>query len=543
MISPFEAVVTELRIAQHHVDANSASRQQALLTHLCTMPLRETPALLQYYEVLLFMSAYPATSDLLTVVDAELLRLQRYLRARRGRHATASMNTGLPYVSITMQFSHDCTRWLLQQPDCRVTLDAFEDETLDLNAVLRLTLPLMERPHTTAELSNNELLDLLNIRPARRLEVIIAELSRLDERPYVKDHLYDALGVQLCVTPTTARFSLAGNRLPMARTFLHAAPAEAFDARTLMNSALPPARTLNANDRDTVTCVVRTAMVLTSRETDPTTYLDAESLRVFDLERGVSVAVYGMTPDRQLGLESYVGFTAFKNGLPVAYGGAWVLGQRSEFGMNIFEPYRGGESGFLMCQLLRVYRQLFGVSYFEVDAHQFGLDNPDGINSGAFWFYYKYGFRPVSAKLATLARREKARLKTRRGLRTPKPMLRQFTTSNVALRFNDALPPALSSVTTRITRMIGQSYSGNRVTAEEECVRKFENLVSLPRRMNAAERRVLVDVALMAAALNVADRTRLQLLATMVNVKPKDLYGYQQLVTEFFAQPATVSPP
>ena len=531
----FKAAVAELRIAQHHVEAYTGTRQQALLTRLHKIALRETPALLQYYDCLLFMRAYPATQDILTAVEAELLRLQRYLRARRGRHATLLLNTGLPYVSTTMRFSHDCARWLLQQPDCRVALDAFEDATLSLNAVLQLTLPLMERPHTTAELSNDELFDVLNIRPSRRLQTIVAELSRLDDRPFVKDHLYDALGVQLAVTPTTARFSLTGNQLPMARTFLHSAPAETFNAQALMNSTLPPVRKLNTNRRDAVMSVVRTAMVLTSRETDPTTFLDAASLRLFDLERGVSVAVYGMTPDRQLGLESYVGFTAFKNGMPVAYGGAWVLGHRSEFGMNIFEPYRGGESGFLMCQLLRVYRQLFGVSYFEIDAHQFGLDNPDGINSGAFWFYYKYGFRPVSARLATLARREKTRLKTRRGLRTPKPMLRQFTNSNVALQFSDTVPPALASVMTRITRMTGRSYKGNRVNAEQDCVGRFAKLVSLPRRLNAAQRLVLVDVALIASALNVVDKKQLQLLAAMITVKPKDVYRYQQLVTEFFA--------
>lgn len=543
MTSAFESAIAELRDAVHHVDANSATRQQALLTRLRKIALRETEALLQYYECLLFMRAYPTTANILAVVEAELLRMQRYLRARRGRHATLLLNTGLPYVTTTMRFSHDCTRWLLEQPDCRVTLHAFEGATLDLNAVLQFTLPLLERPHTTAALSNDDLLHVLDVRESRKLETIVAELSRLDERPLVKDYLYDALGMELCVTPTTARFSLAGNRLPMASTFLHAAPAQAFDAQQLMNSALPRMRTLNTNERDTVMSVVRTAMVLTSRETDPTTYLDAASLRVFDLERGVSVAVYCMTPDRQLGLESYVGFTAFKNGMPVAYGGAWVLGSRSEFGMNVFEPYRGGESGFLMCQLLRVYRQLFDVSYFEVDAHQFGLDNPDGINTGAFWFYYKYGFRPVSARLATLARREKARLKTRRGLRTPKPMLRQFATSNVALQFGGPVPPALSPVMERITRMIGRVYKGNRVIAEQDCVRKFCEMVSLPPRLDAAQRQVLVDVAFIAAALDVVDKKQLQTLEAMITVKPKDLYGYQQLVTEFFAAPATVSPP
>ena len=119
-------------------------------------------------------------------------------------------------------------------------------------------------------------------------------------------------------------------------------------------------------------------MVLTGRETDTSTYMDENSFRLFELERGISVAIYGMTPERQLPLESYVGYTLFKNGFPAAYGGAWVFGERSLFGINVFEQFRGGESGFILCQLLRVYRQAFNVNYFEVEPYQFGLDNPEG---------------------------------------------------------------------------------------------------------------------------------------------------------------------
>jgi hypothetical protein len=187
----------------------------------------------------------------------------------------------------------------------------------------------------------------------------------------------------------------------------------------LMNQPLPPPRRLGADARAELVRVLRNTMALTSRETDPATYLDARALRVYALERGLAVALFGMTPERQLPLESYVGFTLFKNGLPVAYGGAWVMGERAAFGMNIFEPFRGGESGFMMCQVLRAYRQAFKVRYFEVDAHQFGLDNPDGIASGAFWFYYRHGFRPLSAPLR--AWRYKKRSASTRGRATTAP--------------------------------------------------------------------------------------------------------------------------
>jgi hypothetical protein len=273
-------------------------------------------------------------------------------------------------------------------------------------------------------------------------------------------------------------------------------------------------------------------MTLTSRETDPVSYLDERSLRLFDLERGVSVAIFGMTHDRQLALESYVGFAAFKNGMPVSYGGAWVLGERADFGMNIFEPYRGGESGYLMCQLLRVYRQTFGVRYFEVDAQQFGLDNPEGIRSGAFWFYYRYGFRPTDAALERFARREKARLTARAGARSTRRTLLALTGSNVALNFGGGVPQTLADITTRVTQLVTRRYAGDRPAAEQDCI-NHALAAGVRRPRDRDQRAALAELALCARALGALDQPRARLLNLMVKAKPHDVYEYQRLLTAF----------
>jgi len=471
------------------------------------------------------------------MVERELRRLAVWLKARRGRHLAAWADRGMPWVDTVTRFTHDCVRWLLGHPHCKVVPDRYDEPLLDLNAVLKLTLPTLERNETTASLDNDALLDALKVKPARRLAFIVGELARLDAQPFVKDQLFDALDLYVRVQPTSAAFSKAGNRLPVARVFFQPDLLRRFDPMALMNQPLPPPRRLGADARAELVRVLRNTMALTSRETDPATYLDARALRVYALERGLAVALFGMTPERQLPLESYVGFTLFKNGLPVAYGGAWVMGERAAFGMNIFEPFRGGESGFMMCQVLRAYRQAFKVRYFEVDAHQFGLDNPDGIASGAFWFYYRHGFRPLSAPLQRLALQEKKRIDARPGYHSPDKTLLRFTESNVALNFGGAVPPHLFDVTTRVTRMIASAYGGDRAAAERDGVARLGQLVRLPRRLNDDERRVLTEVALIAQALPVRDAAGLDLLVRMVRAKPKDLWAYQGLLLAFFSQP------
>jgi len=530
-------LLRSLRETANRFDADSAGRKRDALARLAKLPLAADAALADYHDTLLFIAAHPPDEAVRGMVERELRRLAVWLKARRGRHLAAWADRGMPWVDTVTRFTHDCVRWLLGHPHCKVVPDRYDEPLLDLNAVLKLTLPTLERNETTASLDNDALLDALKVKPARRLAFIVGELARLDAQPFVKDQLFDALDLYVRVQPTSAAFSKAGNRLPVARVFFQPDLLRRFDPMALMNQPLPPPRRLGADARAELVRVLRNTMALTSRETDPATYLDARALRVYALERGLAVALFGMTPERQLPLESYVGFTLFKNGLPVAYGGAWVMGERAAFGMNIFEPFRGGESGFMMCQVLRAYRQAFKVRYFEVDAHQFGLDNPDGIASGAFWFYYRHGFRPLSAPLQRLALQEKKRIDARPGYHSPDKTLLRFTESNVALNFGGAVPPHLFDVTTRVTRMIASAYGGDRAAAERDGVARLGQLVRLPRRLNDDERRVLTEVALIAQALPVRDAAGLDLLVRMVRAKPKDLWAYQGLLLAFFSQP------
>ena len=202
--------------------------------------------------------------------------------------------------------------------------------------------------------------------------------------------------------------------------------------------------------------------------------------------------------------------------------------------MNIFEPYRGGESGFMMCQVLRVYRQLFGASFFEVDAHQFGLDNPDGIATGAFWFYYRYGFRPLDRALAALAERERRKIGATAGHRSSEKTLLRFTGSNVALNFGGPVPPHVFDLTTPVTRMVQRRYGSDRQAAERDSLQRLAALTGPLEGLDGTQHAVAVEVALVAHAMDLDDTRRLGLLRRMIQVKPADLFAYQHLWHEFF---------
>lgn len=486
------------------------------------------------HDALLFILAYPSDQKERRNARICLNRLSAFIKRQPKSWREALNNTGLPFTPVYSRFTHDAVRWLLQQNGCKITLDTFANATLDLNDVLKLTLPALERSETTAGLDNISLLETLKVPTSDRLKFIIHELGRLDPEPFIKDHFYDALGVYVKLESNQAKWSKAYNVLPADNIYTHQELVRRIDPQVILNEPLPLHDSPSAAAKEHMIMVIKNAMILMVRETDPTTYMDENSLRLFHLDRGVSVAIYTMIPERQLALESYVGYTAFKNGIPVAYGGSWVFGGRANFGINIFPAFRKGESSFVMAQLLRVFIQVFRLKYVEVEPYQFGYDNPEGIASGAFWFYYRFGFRPVDRTLFQLSKQEADKIKAKPGYRTPPRILRKLATDSVALNLGTHKQISVPAITAGATHMIQKKYNGHREKAENQCREKFLASMGLSYPQSKHEDRMLTEVAMWAEAMNVNAAAQRQCLAAMIKLRPKDVYSYQEKVREFF---------
>ena len=136
-------------------------------------------------------------------------------------------------------------------------------------------------------------------------------------------------------------------------------------------------------------------MVTRSRELHAFSYPNAEDVLVGETGRGLRVVLIGLQPAFRLPFEGYYAFLAIRNGVPVSYGGGWCLFETLEFGFNVFESFRQGESAWILGQALRAYHQVFR------HAHRGGGSLPAGGRTtprrsgpGAFYFYQHLGFRP-----------------------------------------------------------------------------------------------------------------------------------------------------
>jgi hypothetical protein len=366
------------------------------------------------------------------------------------------------------------------------------------------------------------------------------QFEALKEWPQAKDLFSGSLNIFVKVAPANKFFSRTYNRITYQPFYYHHDMLKRFDHVQLMNTPLqseliPPEKVIGQKGKEQLVKVIKYAMSLTEREIDPATYLQEDSIRYILLERGLSIAVYGMYPERQLPLETYMGFTFFKNGLPVSYGGMWVFGSRAKVGFNVFEPYRGGESGYLLCQLLRVYKQFFHISYFEVEPFQFGLDNPDAIASGAFWFYYRFGFRPVDTEINEQAAMEHQKIRTRKNYRSSAKKLVGFTDGNIALNIGKIVPADVSQISTQVLNCIKKDWKNNYQQARKLAVENFCSNVQLnTKSLSTVEMKIMEDLALWAMALEITKKQKLLLMKDMVFKTTTDIYAYQHLLRKFF---------
>jgi hypothetical protein len=190
-------------------------------------------------------------------------------------------------------------------------------------------------------------------------------------------------------------------------------------------------RVLPRRDAARLVDMAREAMVTRGRDLDVFMFGDARDVRLVDSGDGLAFAVFCATPDHRLLLESVYGMLTLKNGVPIGYVLVSALFGSSEIAYNVFETFRGGESGHVYGAVLATAHHLFGSDTFTIYPYQLGDDNDEALQSGAWWFYQKLGFRPRDPAVKRLMRRELAAMARRGRHRSTIPTLRRLARENL----------------------------------------------------------------------------------------------------------------
>jgi hypothetical protein len=456
--SSLDRLLHQVEESRSRFGRGEAARVVELLSALGKRKFSDTASLIRFHEALLFLRAFPQGPEV--VRQSERLLRGFSKRVEQLEKAGADMDdfdplevSGIAGTVMQDTLSFDVVRWLVDRvADVDIVWDDYSEERA-MAAVWPQLIPLLEEDgNVEANVPWQRWLRTAAGSKKRNLQWMVRRFAQLPVTDTEKSLLYDSLRLPLRWRLDNQRFSRTLNWRPVRRVFFHREPlitrAEVSLARELAQ-APPVLRRLSARQGEAVMNMIREVMLVRYRELWGTTLGDPRSVVRADVGRGVSIYLWNLCPARRLPLRAYVAGFSLKNGVPINYVEAIGLCEWMEVGFNTFYTFRGGEVAWIYAQALRCLVALTRATCISMYPYQLGDGNEEAIESGAFWFYRKLGFRPGRKDLLKLVEREEQRIARDPKYRTSPRTLRRLAAGHVFYELPGSEVGAWDSFSTR----------------------------------------------------------------------------------------------
>ncbi len=491
-------LLKDLQRLQDAFGGNVASKRLHLLRGLERRPLRRASEVLRLHECLCFLHAYPDDEAVLLQVRLMLDGFAQRPDLRRHRDELA--DTGIAGTRIDFSFYWFTALWLARRWPDRISIDwAIFDERSRIPDLLHLLLPYSETPAIDSyDFSPREWINLLKGSAQTDAAFLIRRFEALRTDGFGQEVAYDSLDVPLRLEPGPDTPSRTHARYAGVPVVFQRGPLRRERPSLRREFRLPPkaVRVIGPRDAQHLIDLAREAMVVRSRDLDIFIHADRNDVRLVDWGDGLQFACMGAIPERRLLLESVYGFLTLKNGVPIGYVLVSALFASSEVAYNIFDTYRGGQAASTYLRVLATAHHLFGSDTFAVERYQLGHGNPEGLKSGAWWFYYKLGLRPDDRGVRRIVRKEMRKMKANLQYRSSIATLRDLAAEPMFLDprtpgRRDALGRVdLGAIGLRITGTLATRFGPDRERGIRTCSDEAAALLGVRswRRLVAGER-------------------------------------------------------
>jgi hypothetical protein len=409
-------VLDELAVTKGWFGPDAAARARKLLEKVGGMRFREPDDLIRLHELVLFLRAYPHSASVARLADEILFSFQdRLSRVDRERFEEPEIS-GISGTGLSTNFSYEIAKSIAERYPRAVAIDWENYDRADrLGPVLAKLIPMAGEDATVEP----------HVDWRAWFDAAHGNLRWLLER--VDPATYDLLEIPLRWKLGDSAAARSQTRIPRREFFYHHGPflkrADVSLETEFAAPAIPVSKVMRP--RKILETIVDTSSVR-YRELWGFTHPDAGHVYHAGLGRGVDIFFFGVPKEWRLPLRAYHAGMFFKNGVPIGYVEGLSLFERMEVGFNLYYTFREGESAWLYGRVLKLFRDRLHVTCYSVDPYQLGHENDEAIESGAFWFYRKLGFRSTSEKIARLIEREEERIKANAAYRTPAATLRRL---------------------------------------------------------------------------------------------------------------------
>jgi len=520
-MASLEQLLSELEESKRTFGAGEGSRTERLLSQLSRRRFSDVDSLIRFHEALLFVRSHPQSVSGYRLADELLSGFAKRVEELRSTAVDLTPldyieNSGIAGTTISGTFSYDIVRFLINRHPATVDADWEASPKPDrLGSTLPRFLPLLYED-SLVEANIPYLTWLRAAMGSERcdLEWLVRRFEQLKLSEREKAELFDSLELRVQWALGNTQSSRTLNKRRVARVFYHTKPFIRRSEVSLDSEfGSPPLATqrLSREEGLAMQDMLRETTTVRYRELYGITHGDPESVVRVNAGRGVEIFLWGLPPERRLPLRAYhAGFT-LKNGVPINYIEGITICDRMEIGFNTFYTFREGESAWVYARVLKLLHQIVGVKCISIDPYQLGFNNDEAIESGAFWFYRKLGFRPVRPDLARLMAAEEKKLAADAGHRTSKQLLRRFSEGSVVYEAPDSQRGdwdrfAIRNIGLAVQRRMATEFDSDagkiRAASTRDVARSLDLSIE---RLNKRERRGFDDLALVLALIEDLD--------------------------------------
>ncbi|MBI3650139.1 MAG: hypothetical protein HY231_03745 [Acidobacteria bacterium] len=481
MGNAIENLLDELEEAKRRFDAAAPQQITRCLEKLSHSRFQGADQLIRCHEILLFIRAYPFNETIRQHSDALLESFLERVEALRASAAEMSPLdapevSGIVGTVVSAAFSYKIAQWFTQRFPKNIDVDweAYQKKER-LGVVLPRLLPLLDEDALVE--ANVPYLDWLHAaKPASEsdLSFLLRCVANLPITEKEKAALYDSLELPIYWTLDDSRLTRTRMRLATRKFFYHNAPLlqrREVSITKELESAPLRLQQLSVKEGERALDLARASSASRYRELYGFTHGEAGRVTKTNLGRGVEALLYELPPPCRLPWRAYHCAMMFKNGVAIGYVETLSLFERTEVGFNLYYTFREGETAWLYARLLKLFHQLFGATCFSIDPYQIGFHNHEAIESGAFWFYRKLGFRPIKPDILRLVEAEEEKLAKHKEYRTPPRVLRKIAAGHllfeIAQASNDWDHFQLRHLGLAVQKRLADDFNGDAQTLRE----------------------------------------------------------------------------
>jgi hypothetical protein len=479
--------LTRLESLKFRFDRRAAGTKRALLRRLENAALVSADEVSRLHELLCFMRGYPDDARLLEAVERMLDGFEG--REDLGLHRKALDNSGIAGTEIHFPFYWFTLCWIVGRWADRLQIDwaaigkrrALLDRRLSMLMPYGETLALEE-----AVLTPREWLACLKGPDETDAEFVVRRFKALRAEPLPREAIFEEMDLPFRLLPGPDTPSSTHNRMRPTRFAFQTRPLDQSRRSFRTQLERPPSavRSVPRQRARELIDMARVMMVVRERDLDCFVHASEDDVRVLEYGEGLQFVCYGSLPQRRQMVDAAYGFLMLKNGTPIGYVLSASLFGSSEVAFNVSPAFRGAEAARLYARTLSVVRHLFGADTFMIDPYQMGHENLEGLKSGAWWFYYKLGFRPRDPGVMRLVQNELGKIEADRRHRTSIAKLNRLSAVNMYLQLGQPREDimglfARENIGLRIVRYLAERFGADRERGLEVCSREAARLLGV----------------------------------------------------------------